>query len=202
MKKVVCIYDEIPPCDADQITKNLGSHLEVSWVPIHEVPKTGHLYVCPVFLLNELLSLKYSLPIIACGSCEFLELLNTEFITDYMREPWTAAELLYRAQKALGTRVFQFSWGNLYCNGYYSEYEGQSLNLQTNEHLLLYHLALHAGKLIPRKVLLSFIGSFSVSPREIDVYVCHIRKNLNLAKLLYGADVLVNKYGKGYYLQV
>ncbi|WP_243094683.1 response regulator transcription factor [Thermus thalpophilus] len=121
---------------------------------------------------------------------------------DYLPKPFHLKELRARVRallrRAHGEAQNLVVRGRLTLDleGRRAYWEGREVSLAGKEYALLAFLALNAGGIYPREVLLEKVwaGEESVDPKVVDVYVYRLRRKL-------AEDAILTERGRGYRFQ-
>lgn len=121
-------------------------------------------------------------PIVAYGPAELLAACYLNGCDDYLKEPWSPAELEWRALRLLGRAAenWRFGWGRLEIRGLALHGPAASCPLSEAEARILRLLVANRGEAVPRQALYYAIWGrpgAGVS-RVVDVHVCSLRKKL------------------------
>ncbi len=121
-------------------------------------------------------------PVIAHGPPALLRAAYLAGCVDYLREPWTAEELAFRAQAALWRQraCYDFSWGEARFEGDTLCTPGGSAFLPHGQAVLLRALLRRRGQPVPRAALASLLGAGARKPgsRTIDVHLSAVRRRV------------------------
>jgi DNA-binding response OmpR family regulator len=144
----------------------------------------------------------HAVPVIAHGPAQMLRSAFLAGCDDYLREPWTTAELSARALAVLG-RVrerFTFPWGTLEIRGETLHTPAGPLRLGAIQSRLLKKLLASRGEPVPREALAlcAWGRPARAESRALDVHVAAIRGKLAAALPAAGPRFIVAVRGRGY----
>ncbi len=124
-------------------------------------------------------------PFVAYGPPQLIDLAVLKGCFDYMKEPWSFSELLFRINSVVRFGNCSGDEGkDLYVSGNYLWYRSVSVVLSVGEARILGMLINNTGKPVSREAL--FYALWGKLPeggsRIIDMYVSLLRKKLKLLK--------------------
>jgi two-component system cell cycle response regulator CtrA len=127
---------------------------------------------------------------------------------DVLVKPTNPKEIAARLRAILrrgnghDTSTMQIGKLTVHLDGRDPEVDGQRLKLSHREHSIFTHLALHAGRVVPKESVYEAVyGMLDSQPYDkvIDVYICKLRKKLQDAT---GEQYIETVYGRGYKLDL
>lgn len=140
-------------------------------------------YVVPPQLAEELLDGEKRpatwLPVIAYGARDDLRRAFLIGCADYLREPWTSEELVFRANRAARPSRYSFGSRTLEVETATLRSRSGKASLTYEECLILRALLAKRGTVVPREVLAYAIwGRVRAGSRAIDVHISSLRKKI------------------------
>ncbi len=122
----------------------------------------------------------FMVPVFACGGPDLVEEAFESGCTDYLRVPWSAAELLSRFKAARG-RFSRLPDGGLRIEGDRLEGEAGEAKLPPGCLALLDILVANCGWPVPRETLRMALGIAPGEGRSVDMRVARLRAALRTA---------------------
>ena len=148
------------------------------------------LVVMPAERLDS--SVALAAPVIAWGPAGLLRAAFLHGCVDYLREPWTAEELLVRADAALSRRPsrFEFPWGTVRWDGDALHTPRGPVALTRRQSVILHALLRRRGQPVPREALAALLGAGAArGSRRVDVHISAIRRRIRAAEPRAGAFI-------------
>ena len=142
-----------------------------------------------------------SCALICFGSAELLPGCFLAGCEDYLKEPWTPDEMVWRVRKLCPHGELRFSWGVLSIGNLELSSPRGRCRLSVQEQSILRMLAANAGEPVSREALYYGIWGKPASPgtRVVDMHIASLRKKLQ--SLFPGRGVSIRSVrGMGYLL--
>ena len=156
------------------------------------------LVIMPVDRLDS--SVSMAPPVIAWGPAGLMRWAFLHGCVDYLREPWTADELLLRAEAALSRRPsrFEFPWGTVQWEGDALRTPGGRVTFTRRQSVILRALLRCRGQVIPREALAALLGAGAAGcSRRVDVHISAIRRRIQAVERRAGSFITCVR-GQGY----
>lgn len=145
-----------------------------------------------------------AVPVICYGPPGELSTAWSAGCADYLKEPWSAAELHFRVERLLSTRNAGVRGGEIALEPLEMRLGRKRIPVSMQEYRILKLLMRHPGEIVPREALHYTIwGKPRPGSRGVDMHLSKIRKKLRIIQAEIPEDKkikIVTVRGDGYLL--
>jgi DNA-binding response OmpR family regulator len=141
------------------------------------------------------------IPFIAYGPPEDLKSAFLFGSADYLKDPWSPAELEIRVKKQLGENKITFPWGSLFYRPTVVQSEFGRTELTFHEYQIFAMLAREQGNIVPREALFyALFGKPVPGSRAVDMHITKIRRKIRPVLPSREAQIIRSARNLGYYI--